>query len=125
VPVVGLIDYDEFCGGAHPGTDGDARERGDRAEITVDELAARRASGISVIDVREPHEHELGHLDGDRLLPLAELLADPRLAGDGPVVVYCATGARSARAAEALSRSGIPAVSLRGGFTAWRLAFPA
>jgi adenylyltransferase/sulfurtransferase len=125
VPVVGLIDYDEFCGGARPGTDGDAREPGDRAEITVDELAARRASGISVIDVREPHEHELGHLDGDRLLPLAELLADPRLAGDGPVVVYCATGARSARAAEALSRSGIPAVSLRGGFTAWRLAFPA
>lgn len=116
VPVTRLIDYDAFCGDVRAG-----ERRGSASELTVEEFVARRASGITVIDVREPHEHELGHLDGDLLVPLATLLADPRLAGEGPVVVYCATGARSATAAAALVRAGIPAVSLRGGFTAWRV----
>jgi sulfur-carrier protein adenylyltransferase/sulfurtransferase len=120
VPVEGLIDYDAFCGGART-----ADARGPASEITVEEFAARRASGITLIDVREPHEHELGHLDGDRLVPLATLLANPQLAGEGPVVVYCASGVRSAKAAAALVRAGTPAVSLRGGFIAWRMANPA
>jgi len=119
VRVEALIDYDAFCGGVRA-----LDERGVASELTVEEFAARRASGVTVIDVREPHEHDLGHLNGDRLVPLATLLAEPHLAGEGPVVVYCATGVRSAKAAAALVRSGIPAVSLRGGFTAWRLANP-
>jgi sulfur-carrier protein adenylyltransferase/sulfurtransferase len=114
VPVAQLIDYDEFCG---------HREATSAAwEIAAAELGAAIASGSLLIDVREPYEHRLGHLDGDRLIPLATLTADPTLAGEGPVVVYCATGARSAKAVVLLRGRGIEAVSLRGGFTAWRLA---
>lgn len=120
VPVSELIDYDAFCAGGRTGATPDTA-----SELTIGEFAAQRASGVTLIDVREPHEHALGHLDGDRLIPLASLLADPSLAGEGPVVVYCATGVRSATAAAALVRAGITARSLRGGFTAWRMAHPA
>jgi adenylyltransferase/sulfurtransferase len=114
IPVTELIDYDEFCGvGAHP----DAAR-----EIALAELADALAAGALLIDVREPYEHDLGHIPNDRLIPLAALVANPGLAGPGPVVAYCATGARSARAATVLGRLGVTAVSLRGGFTAWRLA---
>jgi molybdopterin/thiamine biosynthesis adenylyltransferase/rhodanese-related sulfurtransferase len=100
IPVAELIDYEAFCGVP--------------AAVETSELGAGR-----LIDVREQYEHDAGHLEGDELIPLARLLADPSLAGPGPVVVYCATGARSARAVAALEAAGIPATSLRGGFAAW------
>jgi rhodanese-related sulfurtransferase len=53
------------------------------------------------------------------LIPLADLLADLSSAGPGPVVVYCATGIRSGRAAEALRASGVEAYSLRGGIAGY------
>ncbi|MBI5160212.1 MAG: rhodanese-like domain-containing protein [Micrococcales bacterium] len=71
-----------------------------------------------VLDVREPAEHAERHLPDDRLLPLAELLADPSRAGSAPVLVYCASGRRSAVAADALVAAGVDAVSLRGGIAA-------
>jgi molybdopterin/thiamine biosynthesis adenylyltransferase/rhodanese-related sulfurtransferase len=99
-PVAGLIDYAAFCGVP--------------AAMETSELGSGR-----VIDVREQYEHDAGHIEGDELIPLAQLLADPSLAGPGPVVVYCAMGVRSARAVAALTAAGIPAKSLRGGFEAW------
>ena len=98
-PVTELIDYEAFCG--MPSFD---------ARLEVDEVA----SGWNLIDVREPYEHEHRHLDGDKLVPLGALLADPTLV-EGPVVVYCASGVRSNRAAQALVAAGIEARSLRGG----------
>jgi adenylyltransferase/sulfurtransferase len=74
--------------------------------------------------VREPYEHERDHIEGDVLVPLAALLDNPHVVGSGPVVVYCATGSRSARAAAALRSVGIGAVSLRGGIEAWRASNP-
>lgn len=109
-PVTELIDYDEFCG----------RAPGDARSIEVGDLSAFPPHAL--IDVRESWEHERAHLPGDRLIPLAELLAAPERAGTGPVVVYCETGARSARAAAALTAAGIPAVSLAGGIRAWLAA---
>lgn len=108
MPVTELIDYDAFCGVAEPS---------DSRSISAEDLLSRGTLGL--LDVREPFEHEIVHIDGDRLVPLAELLGDPALAGPGPVVVYCKTGVRSARAAEALTSAGIDAVSLRGGIEAW------
>ncbi|NEM90769.1 ThiF family adenylyltransferase [Galbitalea soli] len=111
VPVAELIDYEEFCG-VEPAA----------PTVTAGELASLRQSGaVRLVDVREPHEHEAGHLDGDELVPLGILLDDPRGAlGDSPalVVAYCATGVRSARAASALRAVGLDAVSLAGGFAA-------
>jgi adenylyltransferase/sulfurtransferase len=99
VPVERLVDYEAFCG----------LPRFDPA-LEVDDVPA----GWSLVDVREPWEHEVRHLAGDALVPLGTLLADPGEVA-GPVVVYCASGVRSNRAAQALRAAGVEAVSLRGG----------
>jgi sulfur-carrier protein adenylyltransferase/sulfurtransferase len=103
-PVTELVDYDAFCG--VPRVD---------LLLEIDDAPL----GWTLIDVREPFEHELDHLLGDQLLPLDELLKNPSAVA-GPVVVYCATGARSGRAVSALRAVGIEALSLRGGLAARR-----
>jgi molybdopterin/thiamine biosynthesis adenylyltransferase/rhodanese-related sulfurtransferase len=103
IPVTELIDYDAFCGVPQVDTRYECEDRLPNAPL---------------VDVREPYEHERGHLDGDVLIPLGQLLADPNVLGPGPVVIYCATGIRSARAVEALRASGIESYSLRGGLAA-------
>lgn len=113
-PVTELIDYEEFCGVPAVSADVSADVG---AEIGAHELAG---SGIRLLDVREPWEHDRDHLEGDQLLPLATLLDDPAAAGTAPVVVYCASGARSARAVAVLRARGVDARSLRGGLAAVR-----
>ena len=98
------------------------------AEVTAAELAALLAGprAPQVVDVREAHEWAAGHLAGARHAPLARLGAaldrdplDPR----APVVTVCASGVRSARAAERLRARGASDVrSLAGGLAAWRAA---
>lgn len=87
----------------------------------VDLAAARaaHAAGAVLLDVREPHETASGVLPGAREVPLARLLADPALAGAGPVVVICQVGVRAERAARALRDAGIEASVLAGGMDAW------
>jgi rhodanese-related sulfurtransferase len=65
------------------------------------------ATGATFLDVRTEPEFEAHHLDGATLIPLDELhdrLAE--LPTDRPVVVYCRSGARSARAAAMLRAAG-------------------
>jgi len=117
MPVTALIDYELFCGVRPPTGDDSASGGLGGPELSADELVAEGTPNL--IDVREPFEHELVHIDGARLVPLAQLLADPAALGKGPFVVYCKTGIRSQRAAEALRAAGADAVSLRGGIQAW------
>ena len=99
-----LIDYERFCGAP-------AREEAvpDSASVSAAELLQRLRSGrpITLIDVREPAEAELGRIRDSVLLPLGELLdgAGPE-PGGGPVVVYCERDPRSRRAARALAERG-------------------
>lgn len=80
-----------------------------------------------VLDVREPAEFGGGHIIGAKNVPLsrvesggAEIAAKKK---EKPVIVYCATGQRSARAAALLRKQGYPnAVNLAGGITAWQQA---
>lgn len=73
-----------------------------------------------VIDVREPHEHEAGHIAGTSLIPLAELSsAAGRLARDKPVIFYCRSGARSMMAAQAFRKAGLDAYTMKGGLLRW------
>jgi len=71
---------------------------------------------ILLIDVREPSEHELFNIGGINI-PLGELdAAGEKLAGGKHIIVYCASGVRSGRAAALLSQKGIqPVSSLRNG----------
>ena len=90
--------------------------------MTVEELKAWRDSGKShaLIDVREPSEHAICHIEGAKLIPLGQLmshLAD--IPADRPVVMQCKSGARSARATEMLRQKGYDAHNLAGGILAW------
>lgn len=89
-------------------------------EIDLRGFAAALADGAFVIDVREPFEYESGHVPGAILMPAAQVpyhISD--LPKDRPVYVICASGGRSGRAAELLSRSGVQAISVAGGTSGW------
>lgn len=116
MPVTELIDYELFCG-VRVVAEASVGHEVSAAELSDAGLSA--AGAPNLIDVREPFEHELVHIAGARLVPLAQLLDDPAAIGEGPFVVYCKTGIRSQRAAEALRAAGADAVSLRGGIQAW------
>lgn len=90
-------------------------------EIDVKSLAAARADGATVVDVREPEEYEAGHVPGARLIPLGELAerAD-ELPRNQRVHLICASGNRSLQAARWLSSAGYDAVSVAGGTKAWQ-----
>ena len=93
------------------------------SEINAADLRRRLSAGESlfVLDVREPHEHALGAIDGSKLIPLGQLGARlDELPKDRPIAAYCAAGVRSAKAAKMLREKGFQAVSLTGGIAAWR-----
>ena len=78
-----------------------------------------------LIDVREPAEFAAGHAAGARNVPLATLDGAKNLPTNKalPLVLVCASGARSSRAAAQLRKAGYASVhSLSGGTEAWRNA---
>ncbi|MEU7514081.1 rhodanese-like domain-containing protein [Streptomyces sp. NPDC042898] len=92
-------------------------------EVDVDAFAAELAHDAFVIDVREPDEYTAGHVPGARSTPLSALGAVlGQLPGDRSVYVICASGNRSAWAAEHLATLGVDAVSVAGGTAAWARA---
>jgi rhodanese-related sulfurtransferase len=73
-----------------------------------------------VIDVREPHEREAGHIEGTRHIPLAQLTEQAgTVERERPVVFYCRVGTRSEMAAQAFRASGFEAYSMSGGLLRW------
>ena len=110
-----LVDYDEFCGLR--------RAMGDEEEIPPLGLKAsiERGEKHLLLDVREPYEHQLCHLDGAKLIPLGQLHAKMNeLAKSDSIVVYCHTGVRSSLAARLLKDAGYANVrNLTGGIEAW------
>ena len=86
-----------------------------------------REKGV-IIDVSEPAEYAAGHAAGARNVPLGKLEGAKELPSNKtlPLILMCASGARSSRAAAVLRKAGHEkAVSLAGGISAWREAgFP-
>ncbi|SDB82559.1 Rhodanese-related sulfurtransferase [Raineyella antarctica] len=83
-------------------------------------LAGAYATGATLIDVREPHEYEQGHVPGAVLIPLGELTRrTDELPRRGPVYVICASGKRSLSGASILQAAGFDAVSVDGGTSGW------
>ena len=117
--VTELIDYQVFCGIVPQQVGGLPAEN----RITPQELqdALRGDTPPQVIDVREPHEWEIVHLDQARLIPLATLPAHlHEYDRNQPVVVHCKSGARSAKATQTLKDAGFSDVrNLEGGILRW------
>jgi rhodanese-related sulfurtransferase len=75
---------------------------------------------VQVIDVREAHEREAGHIEGTRHIRLVELTAQADSVDRAlPVVFYCRVGARSEMAAQAFRAAGFEAYSMSGGLVRW------
>src|SRR6201997_3911217 len=116
-----LIDYEQFCGVVS----NDAAEAAADSTITPRELRELLESGkkVALIDVREPVEWDINHIDGAQLIPQSLINSGEGLAElpqDRMPVLYCKTGVRSAEALAALKKAGFAdAVHLQGGIVAW------
>ncbi len=91
-------------------------------ELDPHELKSALDEGrdLVVVDVREPWEYQMGHLDVATNLPLSQLgnrLED--LDPDKEHVLYCHHGVRSLRATMVLAQRGFKVRSLRGGIDSW------
>ncbi len=115
------VDYEAFCAASA----GSAGDDGAVAEIQPTSLQARLRGGddLLLLDVREPIEAEMAHIDGARLIPLGELesaLAELESWREKAIVVHCRTGGRSRQACELLLDRGFTKVeNLAGGILAW------
>jgi rhodanese-related sulfurtransferase len=92
--------------------------------ITVTELKERleqRNNKPLLLDVREPWEFAICHIDGSRLLPMREIPnAVQDLDIEQEIVVICHTGVRSLQVCYFLQHEGFTKVmNLSGGVHAW------
>jgi len=79
-------------------------------------------NNIHLIDVRELHEFNAGHIDGAQLIPLGTIedsfsLYIPQK--DTKIFIYCRSGNRSAEAAKKLVSMGYTNVFDIGGIITW------
>lgn len=120
-----LIDYERFCGYDPADAARETPMTDDVPEITPTELKTRldRGDPLTIIDVREPFEWDIGNLEsqGARLIPLKQV---PERLGeidrDEEIVLQCRSGARSAQALGYLRQQGYTRLlNLRGGILAW------
>lgn len=93
-------------------------------EISASELKQRLDNGddLQIVDVREAFEVAIAQIPDTIHIPLGEVVS--RMAEIDPnreTVVHCKGGVRSARAIEALKRSGFTGhlINLKGGIMAW------
>jgi len=114
--VTKLIDYDEFCG---------VRRDAGVGVPEVDPMSLKAAidggRAPFLLDVREPYEYRLCHIEGSKLIPLGQLPSRlSELDRQSDIVVYCHSGERSANATRLLKSSGFGSVrNLKGGIKAW------
>ncbi|MHC1764425.1 MAG: molybdopterin-synthase adenylyltransferase MoeB [Verrucomicrobiia bacterium] len=115
-----LIDYEQFCGVqpelAAPASNPD--------EVTVQAMKQALENpklGIRVLDVREPDEYEIAHVEGVPQLPLSVLPQRfMELDPNQEYYLHCKGGVRSMKALTFLKERGFKHVkSVRGGITAW------
>ncbi|KAA9111492.1 rhodanese-like domain-containing protein [Microbacterium rhizomatis] len=85
--------------------------------ITVQQL--RERVGVPLIDVRESHEFEAGHIPGAVNLPMSSIGEHLDELPDGAFDVVCEIGGRSARVVEALEARGHDATNVVGGTAGW------
>lgn len=119
--VTELIDYEAFCG--VPGHDHEDGSVGGGYDIEAADLAERLKQGnhLRLLDVREPHELQISHLDYATLIPLGQLAARlSELDTAEEIVVFCKAGTRSSRALELMVSAGFRKIkNLKGGINAW------
>ena len=115
-----LIDYEMFCGISPEPTTPTMNPD----EVTVQEM--KRALddpklGIKVIDVREPDEYEIAHINGVPQIPLSQLQQRfVELDPNTHYYIHCKSGVRSMKALNFLREQGFKYLkNVKGGISAW------
>ena len=91
--------------------------------ITTADAAALLAGGAVLLDVRDKHEWQAGHVPKARHIPLAQLAQRHReLPAGRTIITVCRSGMRSAQAARLLTGQGWQVANLSGGMHAWARA---
>ena len=114
-----LIDYQQFCGIPNQPHEPVATE----GDIDPVEVKAKidRGDRFVLIDVREPHEHQICNIPYAKLIPLGDL---PKRVNElnsaDEIVAHCKSGMRSAKAVDFLKQAGFRKVrNMKGGILAW------
>jgi molybdopterin/thiamine biosynthesis adenylyltransferase/rhodanese-related sulfurtransferase len=118
--VTKLIDYEMFCGIAPE----PAAPSSNPDEVTVQDMKKALDDpklGIKVIDVREPDEYEIAHVEGVPQVPLSVLPQRfTELNPNEQIYLHCKGGVRSLKALKFLREQGFKYVkSVKGGISAW------
>jgi phage shock protein E len=86
--------------------------------MPVSTVKEKIAAGATIVDVRSPEEFRDGAYPGALNIPVQVLSGRMgEIPRDKPVVLYCASGARSAAAARTLKQAGYPDVVNAGGLS--------
>ena len=92
-------------------------------DVSVDDISGmlKDKNKYFLLDVRTLEEHNNGFIENSILIPITEL--ESRLSEiptDKPVIVYCGSGNRSAKAAGILVKNNFnPVYNMLGGITEW------
>jgi rhodanese-related sulfurtransferase len=84
------------------------------------------SSEVIILDVREQNEYDLGHIENSILLPRGRVKAEVEsvltgIGKDSSILIYCASGNRSALAGYVMQELGYSnIVSLIGGYIGWK-----
>ncbi|AUR53038.1 rhodanese-like domain-containing protein [Aquella oligotrophica] len=80
-------------------------------------------NGLTLLDVRQPYEHDEFHIPNSILIPLNELperVAELDEYKNSPLIVYCKAGVRSAMACKFLAAHGFnDLTNLADGVMGW------
>ena len=123
-----LQDYDYFCGigsGARLGGEEEEGAGQPVPQISAKQLKDMLDAGrkVTLVDVREPQEWDIVHLEGAKLIPLGTLperMNELDTADD--IVVHCHHGTRSAQAIKFLRKMGFEKLTnLAGGIDSWAI----
>lgn len=94
------------------------------ADIQPQDAHVRIRQGAFVLDVREQHEYDAGHIHGSVLIPLGALesrMGELDAVRRQEVLVFCHGGKRSAIACAQLNASGFRnTLNITGGILAWK-----
>ena len=91
-------------------------------QISVADLKAALDTGAArLIDVREKHEFDSGHVPGAVWVPMSLVpLRMDEFRSPEPVYVVCRTGNRSGQVVMWLANQGIQTVNVAGGTVSWQ-----
>jgi rhodanese-related sulfurtransferase len=93
------------------------------SNISQQELLAADSSNLVIVDVRTPEEFQQGHVPNAINVPLSEIIDNSAIllsSKDKSIVLYCRSGYRAGKAAEALQKDGYQNLShLEGDMQGW------